>query len=46
MGGEKAKDEVRAGAWRLAAETSKSKAADFLRQIADELEKALWDHNR
>lgn len=40
---EQARDRIRAGAWQLAAETSKDDAAKFLEQLARELHKAAWE---
>jgi hypothetical protein len=40
---EQAKDRIRAAAWQLAAETSKSDAAKFLESLAREIDRQAWE---
>lgn len=40
---ENAKDRIRAAAYQLAAETSKSDAAKFLESLASEMDRQAWE---
>lgn len=41
---DRARDEIRAGAWKLAAIAGRNEAAKFVQQISDEIGDEQWKH--